>query len=442
MRYFKSSAKTALIFVTIVILTILSQQVIANIFIRDIDLNSELCVGYTLISPREDRVPFLIDMDGKIIHNYTIGAYPAKMLCNGTIIGSRVINEKLDNFGRDGTLYKFVSQENWEGEITWEFCNWSDGWARQHHDLHRVGNQVYYSPAHKANIKGNTLILARTDKTINKSISLRPLQDGVIYEIDWQGNLTGFEWHASEHYDELGFDRISRIGIFLFPAGQGWLHLNTCSELGENKWYEEGYEEFNPSNIITCSRHANFIIIINRTTGKIEWKLGPNYRIGLDKKTGLIIGPHHAHIIPKGLPGEGNILIFDNGGFAGYGLIGGLFNFPFRYMRFFSRILEIDPITKDIVWEYISKGRDDPRFYSTVISSVQRLANGNTLITEGTTGRIFEINKQKEILWEYNYKGNESSVRNNWVYRAYRVPPEWIPGNPSAYQNWSEVYGE
>jgi hypothetical protein len=32
-----------------------------------------------------------------------------------------------------------------------------------------------------------------------------------------------------------------------------------------------------------------------------------------------IIGPHHTHLIPKGLPGEGNVLVFDNGGAAGYG---------------------------------------------------------------------------------------------------------------------------
>ena len=35
--------------------------------------------------------------------------------------------------------------------------------------------------------------------------------------------------------------------------------------------------------------------------------------------TGQIIGQHHPHIIPVGLPGAGNLLVFDNGGQSGYG---------------------------------------------------------------------------------------------------------------------------
>lgn len=431
--------------ITLFFILIIGQSIQSCILFIDNNsygFDDTICNGYTLISPRADRSPFLIDMDGNIIHEYSISCYPAKMLINGTIIGSRVINEKFGNFGREGTLYKYVSQENWDGEITWEFCNWSNGWARQHHDLDRVGNPVYYSPVHKTKIKGDTLVLARTDITINKSISWRPLQDGVIYEVDWSGNLTGFEWYANEHFNEIGFDRISKIGLYLFPAGQGWLHLNTCSELGENKWYKQGYEEFNPKNIITCSRHANFLAIINRTTGNIVWKVGPYYNEGAEQKLGQIIGPHHSHIIPEGLPGEGNMLVFDNGGYAGYGLIGGLFIFPFRNRRSYSRIIEFNPITKDIVWEYISKGNCQQKFYSVVISSVQRLPNGNTLITEGTSGRIFEVNTEKEIVWQYFYEGEGELLRDDWIYRSYRVPPEWVPGNPSNYITWESLYEE
>ena len=32
-----------------------------------------------------------------------------------------------------------------------------------------------------------------------------------------------------------------------------------------------------------------------------------------------IIGQHHAHLIPQGLPGAGNLMVFDNGGSSGYG---------------------------------------------------------------------------------------------------------------------------
>lgn len=55
-------------------------------------------------------------------------------------------------------------------------------------------------------------------------------------------------------------------------------------------------------------------------TGKIVWKIGPNWNDEDIKHIDFIIGPHHAHLIPQGLPGAGNILVFDNGGWGGYGL--------------------------------------------------------------------------------------------------------------------------
>ena len=65
------------------------------------------------------------------------------------------------------------------------------------------------------------------------------------------------------------------------------------------------------------------------------------------------------------------------------------------------------------------------------MSPAQRLPNGNTLITEGSDGRIIEVTPDHEIVWEYInpyfrsvFNGKFST---NMVYRAYRVPYEWIP---------------
>jgi hypothetical protein len=237
----------------------------------------------------------------------------------------------------------------------------------------------------------------------------------------------------------MGFSVWAKLGVFhqimpyLFRSTfQGWLHINTISELGENHWYDKGDGRFNPHNIILDSRQASFMAIIDRDTGKIVWRIGPDYSKDTEvgKKLGPIIGMHNAHMIPKGLPGEGNILVFDNGGYAGYGLLG----LPIRYLRFYSRVIEFNPVTYDIVWEYEKK--DNPRFYSDRISGAQRLPNGNTLICEGSRGRVFEVTQEKNIVWEYVYPGKNGDFTNNDVYRAYRVPPEWVPGNPSGYDPW------
>ena len=139
-------------------------------------------------------------------------------------------------------------------------------------------------------------------------------------------------------------------------------------------------------------------------------------------------------MIPKGLPGEGNILVFDNGGWAGYGL-------PDRMSkdgsktdkRDYSRIVEFDPITLQVVWEYTGANMGGPgmapmvantKFYSQLVSSAQRLPNGNTLITEGCCCRLFEVTADKEVVWEYYAPFD---FNNPFIYRAYRYPYSYVP---------------
>ena len=400
----------------------------------------ETCIGYTLLSvpsPRAspDQHTLLIDMDGSIIHEWNITGFPSKMLPGGSLIGS-----KSDR----GFIYKDTvefAQENWDGDFEWIFDQWDDDgtgimMSRQHHDYQREGNPVgYYAPGQEFIPQGDTLILAHYDEIV-KNISFHELKDDVIYEVDWQGNLTDFEWHATDHFDELGFTNLARFGIYFFPETNffrirlrpgDWLHINSLSVLGRNKWYDLGDERFHPDNIIIDSRDANIIMIISRETGEIVWKVGPDYSIFTEvgNKLGRIIGPHHAHLIPECLPGEGNILVFDNGGTAGYSFYG-----MTTWKRYYSRVIEFDPITLDLVWEY-----RHPDFYSPLISSAQRLPNGNTLITEGCDGRIFEVTSSNEIVWEYISESLDF-LGKNWVYRAYRIPPEWVPGNPSGYAFW------
>ena len=194
-----------------------------------------------------------------------------------------------------------------------------------------------------------------------------------------------------------------------------------------------GDERFHPDNIIWDARESNIIAITDKKTGSIVWKLGPDYSLPEVKHIGWIIGQHHAHIIPKGLPGEGNLLVFDNGGWGGYGLPNPASPYGLKHaVRDHSRVLEINPVTLEIEWEYtpakagFNEPTDSYRFYSPYISSAQRLPNGNTLITEGADGRLFEVTSEHEIVWEYisPYKNNFNA---NMVYRAYRVPYEWVP---------------
>lgn len=282
---------------------------------------------------------------------------------------------------------------------------------------------------------GKTLILAHKN-VVKPEISDKLLEDDILIEVDWEGNIL-WEWLCSDHFDELGFSEEAKKTIYRFPGwtderGAGdWIHINNANTIGPNRWYDEGDERFHPDNIIWTSRESNIIAIIDKRTGKIVWRLGPDYTESpAHRELGQIIGQHHGHIIPRGLPGEGNLLVFDNGGAAGYGAPNpGSPTGRGNAVRYYSRVLEINPVTLKVIWEYsIGYRLNRFKFFSSYVSSAQRLPNGNTMITEGADGRIFELTPEEETVWEYMspFFGQEEKDLNR-IYRAYRVPYTWVP---------------
>jgi uncharacterized protein (UPF0248 family) len=123
-------------------------------------------------------------------------------------------------------------------------------------------------------------------------------------------------------------------------------------------------------------------------------------------------------MIPLGLPGAGNILVFDNGAGTGYPLK--------KRAPGYSRVVEIDPETKQVVWAYDARqsGQNVRDFWSDIVSSADRLPNGNTMICQGARGRIFEIDPTGAIVWEYMSPFAEASG-SHLVYRAYRKEYTW-----------------
>ena len=90
----------------------------------------------------------------------------------------------------------------------------------------------------------------------------------------------------------------------------------------------------------------------------------------------------------------------------------------------YSRVLEVNPNTGEIEWEYMG---DPPNsFYSSVGSGAQRLPNGNTLICEQTRGRFLEVTPAKEKVWEFinpfRFEDKSPTALRlcNQAYRAYR----------------------
>jgi len=389
----------------------------------------------------------LVNMNGGVVNFWKgLDGFPNKILPGGFIMGSTGMRDAKYGFQDMVDLV----QVDWDGNVVWRFNQYElikdperkPQWmARQHHDYQREGNPVgYYVPGMEPEVdKGNTIILGHRNLKDSR-ISEKLILDDVIYEVTWDGEIV-WQWYCSDHFEEMGFSEEAKNTIARNPnigpskAGD-WMHMNSVSAVGPNRWYDQGDTRFHPDNIICDGRQTNVIAIIDKKTGKIVWQIGPDYNTTPAlKKMGWIIGQHHAHIIPKGLPGEGNILVFDNGGTAGYGAPNP--GSPYgvnNALRDYSRVLEIDPITLEVVWKCgggmggpPGERRKSIRLYSSFISSAQRLPNGNTLVTEGSSARIIEVTPDQDIVWEYINPFTDKNIDMRAVYRAYRLPYEWIP---------------
>jgi hypothetical protein len=401
--------------------------------------------SYVVFDGRDGK-SHLIDMDGNDIRTWDYVGFPAGILDPALVGGQKghifvqLSSSDLEaaHGGFGGIFHnKEVGEVDWNGNVVWRWGTTAPGGeAAQNHDWVKLPG-------------GDMLILSTLRRPI-PGFKNPKAADQAIYQVDRQGNIV-WKWIASEHLPEMGFSpeaiRLIQSGYASAGSEAGFMTINNIKRVGPNKWFDSGDLRFAPDNILFDSREGNVIAIIDKQTGKVVWHMGPHYDeqgksprarlLGgetLPRAVDQLVGQHDAHIIPEGYPGAGNLLVFDNQGTAGFPaeLVG-----PFRG----SRILEINPISQQIVWQYTgaNSGKEPWTFDSSFISSARRLPNGNTLIDEGMNGRFFQVTPQGEIVWEYvnPYFGKamaaDKDVDTNWTFRATPVPYDWVPsGTPHA----------
>ena len=335
--------------------------------------------GYNFHCSRSDGWVELLDMDGQTVHRWIYqpkkgaGSDHAMMLENGDVL---VIEKYLSLVRLD-----WNSRKIWERRI------------RAHHDL-------------AVTPQGNIYVIVRDWKHYR---SMRVWFDALVLltpdgeEID--------RWHTYDHLDDLkrALDTRPFLDTVLDSAlGDGpkrgpaatrvksavaddqydfdYFHLNTVGLIPDNPLGLQD-DRFRAGNLLICLRNVNQIVILEPETGRALWSWGQ----------GELEWPHH----PTMLPG-GTILVFDNG-----------------VHRKYSRVLELDPVGKAIVWEYRASPPED--LFSNRRGAAQRLPNGNTLITESDRGRVFEVTPAGEIVWTW-LNPVKKKGRRQTVYRMLRLP--------------------
>ena len=146
-------------------------------------------------------------------------------------------------------------------------------------------------------------------------------------------------------------------------------------------------------DIMLSVRELDLVAILDLEQRRIVWSWGP----------GEVLRQHHPTVLPNG-----NILIFDN-----------------RLGEKYSRIIELEPLRKTIVWEY--RGDPPSSFNSGYRGSSFRMPNGNVLVAESNKGRAFEVTRGGEIVWEYLSSEVSAKKRKRATfYRFNRLPIDYF----------------
>jgi len=154
----------------------------------------------------------------------------------------------------------------------------------------------------------------------------------------------------------------------------------------------------NPGDLLLSIRNMHMLIIFDQESFEIKWTY-----------SGAWTRQHDPDITP-----EGNIIVFNNS----------RENYGFDRVKG-STLTELDPATYKTRIVYPQKGQ--PGFYSRIFGTHQALENGNIIVSEGLAGRVFEINQQGDIVWEYvsRYDDTYASI----VEEAYRLEPDYFTVN-------------
>ncbi len=325
--------------------------------------------GYTLYSSGESQSAKLIDLDGNVVHRWD---FSYEDLWTPDDIVQDVVPERFI-FVRKARLFP-------NGDLLVCFSSWGStpygyGIIKVDKDSNLIWKDFRHIH-HSFDQADDGTIYALDQESVTKAptryakLSTPYLDDGVaVYSADGQflKRFSLMDTIYNSEYKPLLTKAILLEGKHLLGDT---LHANDVEVLGADKAALFPFAK--AGDLLISFLKVSGIGIVDPETEQVTWFTTGNW--------------HHQH--DADFLDNGNILLFDNivmkAGADG---------------RPTSRALEFDPKTMEFVWEY--RGNVNERFHSDVRSSLSRLQNGNTLITQSHGGRIFEVTSDGEVVWEF-----------------------------------------
>jgi hypothetical protein len=377
-----------------------------------------------LFSPIDDTSVYLMAPDGQKLHQWNTTfapGYSVYLLPNGDLLRATSLPERPFSslLGSNGGRVQML---DWDSRVVWQF-DYATTEGQQHHDVfYMPGTGHVLMVAWERHSEEEALAAGRAAGTFDEAHEL--WVDKVV-EVDPATSRIVWEWRTWDHLLPPGAapsDHPELIDLnYVQVSGRDWTHANAVT-------YNPALDQV----IISVRNFSEFWVIDHSTStaeaaGHTGGRLGRGgdlvYRWGNPSAYGVgapqqIFGQHNPNWIPAGLPGAGNILLFDNGDVNA---------------RPFSTVVEIaPPLQADGSYAYDAETGFGPAapvfryvadppssFFAPIISGAQRLPGGNTFITDGPAGRFFEVTPSGQTVWSYTVT-DAAGGTGYLVFRAVR----------------------
>jgi Arylsulfotransferase (ASST) len=415
-----------------------------------IENTDEAYDGYTLFAPISSKETYLIDNCGYVVNTWVSNHLPgqtAYLLENGDLLRTARVPGFFTGGGLGGKIEIFT----WEGNLKWSKTFATESY-HHHHVAYPLPNGNILAILWKKYAKDEAIQKGFnpqkiTDRGIwsDKIIEFKPLlNDGleIVWEWDfWDHTIQNIDSSKNNFGKVADHPELLDVNFFEDPGPNEaeWLHANSLD-------YHPALDQI----LVSSKFHNEFYIIDHSTTtaeakGHTGGKYGKGgdflYRWGNPRSYSLgseddhwLYGQHDVQWIKNGLPGENNILLFNNGSNRKGALYSTVEELTTPVTQAGNYISESGaPYMPTLpLWIYQSNPKTD--FYSSRISGAQRLPNGNTLICEGNDGKFFEVNQSDKMVWQYinpinNFGQNVqgSSPINTDVFKVTRYSKDF-PG--------------
>ena len=432
--------------------------------------------GYTLFAPKHNTMTYLINNEGRKIHEWTASTYaPGQsvyLLENGDLLRTCMVQGGLGSGGGEGGR---IERYNWNDSLVWQL-DYSTPNYTQHHDIKRLPN-------------GNIIMLVVEKKTVAEAIAagfnptnFQPevsqkgymLPDCII-EIQPTlpiGGTVVWEWHVWDHLIQDYDPTKSNYGVVN-------IHPELIDTDGDHRklplfWNHMNSIDYNPAlDQIAVSVRGNsevWIVDHSTTTAQSSSHSGGNHGKGGDLlyrwgnpltygagniSTQKYFEQHDVEWVRPDCPGAGNLTSFNNGVNRNYSSVDEITP-PIDVNGNYTIVSGSAYGPASLTWTY--QANPPASLFAHDISGAQRLQNGNTLIDDGPKGNFIEVTSAGEVVWKYTNPVDATGPRTqgdsiphdpthpdetmNSVFRVYRYPATYaaFSGKTLTPGDFIEIY--